>query len=424
MKDSFNNDFFQCFECNIYLCRICKSQHDKSHNIIEYIKINSICKKHIKEYTNYCNKCKYYICILCKNDHLVHEIINLKEYSKENQLRKNINNLINNVKILFYKFNRIKRYFKNYYKKIINEIKNKNYIISPNFRVKIENYNNILKDINKMFLGSNDLIGLNTLYKISDIIIKSDKKLKENERKIEKKYEFIYKNKEKEMYNYIQEILNDKKYDNNSICNTIHHEIKCNKCFINPIIGCRYKCSQCNNFNLCQICEEENTKTDEHPHNFIKIRKNGNNIQKIIINDKNKVKVLDKQNSVNGKKEDKEKEKEDYSFELNKNDLLKEIYEGENEVNFTLTLKNNKKNTKWPEGQTKLEFDEKFSNFIQKDINLDPLEYNEQKSYVIKIDGLERYPEGDYKIYLWFKVNRKAFGEKIEINLKIKEKQN
>ena len=134
--------------------------------------------------------------------------------------------------------------------------------------------------------------------------------------------------------------------------------------------------------------------------------------------------MLDKQNSVNGKKEDKEKEKEDYSSELNKNDLLKEIYEGENEVNFTLTLKNNKKNTKWPEGQTKLEFDEKFSNFIQKDINLDPLEYNEQKSYVIKIDGLERYPEGDYKIYLWFKVNRKAFGEKIEINLKIKEKQN
>ena len=53
---------------------------------------------------------------------------------------------------------------------------------------------------------------------------------------------------------------------------TTHLGIKCNKCGMNPIIGYRYKCPICKNYNLCQNCEEKNSETGEHPHDFIKMR--------------------------------------------------------------------------------------------------------------------------------------------------------
>lgn len=57
-----------------------------------------------------------------------------------------------------------------------------------------------------------------------------------------------------------------------SAVKTTHHGIKCNKCGKNPIIGYRYKCSICKNYNLCENCEEKNYETEEHSHNFIKMR--------------------------------------------------------------------------------------------------------------------------------------------------------
>ena len=38
---------------------------------------------------------------------------------------------------------------------------------------------------------------------------------------------------------------------NLSICDTVHHDIKCEQCLAEPIIGYRYKCSKCNDYNLC-----------------------------------------------------------------------------------------------------------------------------------------------------------------------------
>ena len=54
--------------------------------------------------------------------------------------------------------------------------------------------------------------------------------------------------------------------------NYAHLGIKCKKCFEEPIIGYRYKCCKCKNYNLCQKCEEKNEISEEHPHYFIKIR--------------------------------------------------------------------------------------------------------------------------------------------------------
>ena len=53
---------------------------------------------------------------------------------------------------------------------------------------------------------------------------------------------------------------------------SIHVGVMCDKCKQNPITGSRYKCQTCNNYDLCELCEEKNAETNEHPHNFIRIR--------------------------------------------------------------------------------------------------------------------------------------------------------
>jgi len=48
---------------------------------------------------------------------------------------------------------------------------------------------------------------------------------------------------------------------------TLIHKLCCKKCAY-PIIGTRYFCTACDNYNLCEACESVST----HPHNFLKIR--------------------------------------------------------------------------------------------------------------------------------------------------------
>ena len=47
----------------------------------------------------------------------------------------------------------------------------------------------------------------------------------------------------------------------------VHKEIYCNMCNCTPLVGSRYKCFECDDFDLCQDCESK--KIHEHP--FIKI---------------------------------------------------------------------------------------------------------------------------------------------------------
>ena len=49
----------------------------------------------------------------------------------------------------------------------------------------------------------------------------------------------------------------------------VHTGIYCNGCGANSIVGYRFKCAICPNFDYCQKCEELNK--DKHPHPFIKI---------------------------------------------------------------------------------------------------------------------------------------------------------
>ena len=52
----------------------------------------------------------------------------------------------------------------------------------------------------------------------------------------------------------------------------IHNGIQCNFCGLLPIIGNRFKCSVCLDYNLCDKCEKE--IGENHKHCFIKLRNN------------------------------------------------------------------------------------------------------------------------------------------------------
>ena len=87
------------------------------------------------------------------------------------------------------------------------------------------------------------------------------------------------------------EILNENK-DN------IHLNIKCDGCGICPIIGIRYKCNICPDFNFCEKCEYE--KGEEHHHPFIKLN-HPNSIKMLTniknINSKNDIENINNENN-------------------------------------------------------------------------------------------------------------------------------
>ena len=187
--DIFNNEFYKCEKCNINICPLCKLNHDKNHNIINYEQINYICGKHNEKYIKYCNKCKMNICMICEEEHKNHEniylgdmIINENELkNKINELNKDINKLNNNINEIINILNEIKENINKYYiiiKDIINnyDIKNRNYKILYNIK-EIYNNNDIIKDINKINNENNIINKFNYIYNIYKEI-KNEIKLK------------------------------------------------------------------------------------------------------------------------------------------------------------------------------------------------------------------------------------------------------
>jgi hypothetical protein len=51
--------------------------------------------------------------------------------------------------------------------------------------------------------------------------------------------------------------------------NSVHPNVRCDGCNIHPIVGSRFKCSICKDFDFCEDCENKNVG---HKHAFIKIR--------------------------------------------------------------------------------------------------------------------------------------------------------
>ena len=102
-SETLNNKFFICFSCNINICPLCFSNHDKNHNIIDYEKKQFIFNMHSELFNLYCQECKKDICLKCQKEHNGHKIIYYDEIMPEIS---NLNEEIQNLKIKIDKYKR------------------------------------------------------------------------------------------------------------------------------------------------------------------------------------------------------------------------------------------------------------------------------------------------------------------------------
>jgi len=171
--------FYRCNSCNLNLCPICYSNHDKNHKLINYDDKYYICEEHNKEYNSYCNDCKQDLCILCEQNHNKHNIIhfgplfpnidNIKNYLKLLKEKKDI--LTNEIKEIINKLNKIIENINtiyNIYEQMINKYnKDKiNYEILYNIN-NVEN-KKIIKDIDNIINDNNIQIKFNNIINIYD----------------------------------------------------------------------------------------------------------------------------------------------------------------------------------------------------------------------------------------------------------------
>ena len=163
---TYNTEFYKCLSCEMNLCPLCKSVHDKKHNIINFDEKNYKCHQHNELYSSYCKECYKNLCIICENEHEEHEIIYFKKLMNIDEIKENlkkykskVEKLNNIIKEPIMKLNKVMECMENYY--TINndliqnyEIKNRNYEILYNLN---EINNNIhIKELDSI-INSKDL---------------------------------------------------------------------------------------------------------------------------------------------------------------------------------------------------------------------------------------------------------------------------
>ena len=201
---------------------------------------------------------------------------------------------------------------------------------------------------------------------LNGILIEINNKRKNIENKLKQKILNQYKNFENnfeqkfiEMSRITQskiiQLNEDNKKSNINKCNSVHNNIICKRCFQNPIKEFRYKCSKCNNYNLCENCEEANSISGDHPHNFVKIRKVEDNnmmLKNIKIsnnnfnnnyNNNNNIFDNENENKMLNKWEFTKNEELMFSYECLVTKLKCYIFQGANQAQLQIILKNNGK---------------------------------------------------------------------------------
>ena len=206
-SETYENIFYFCLKCKNNICPICKSKHDKKHNIINYDQKFFICNNHSDNYAKYCKECKVDICALCDKAHKNHNSIYLSEFiidkeemgNEMDKLKENIDNLKDNINIIIKMLNSVLEKYNLYYNianDIIDnyEIQNKNYYVLQTIN-EIKNYNSsIINDIKFITNEENIKIKLKHILRIynkmNNIKDKSEEEelLKEYNNKINHKF--------------------------------------------------------------------------------------------------------------------------------------------------------------------------------------------------------------------------------------------
>ena len=164
--NSYNKQFFKCLSCGYNLCPLCNSNHNDSHEIINYDDINYICNTHNEIFISYCDICKINLCMICQKNHNKEHNIQNFAYILENK-----NEIIEELNV---------------------------------FKTKIDRFNDIIKEIIEIL--NNIMNNINIFYTINYDIIKNYKKQNKN-------YEIlrnISEIKNNIKLNDIDEIINEK----------------------------------------------------------------------------------------------------------------------------------------------------------------------------------------------------------------------
>ena len=218
----------------------------------------------------------------------------------------------------------------------------------------------------------------------------------------------------------------------------VHEEIKCEKCFTKPIIGNRYICCICQNYNLCEKCYKMNQFSQEHNHQFIKYKsktlgkikeeKNENCIdihedEKNSRNNLNDTKIAEKNNTRMKEidlahKKDNVKINNFFSYKCITKDLKLKMKKGTREVSFKLELGNNGTSS-WPENKTFLEVQISKSNINTDKITLNPLKPGDKCSVDILFKHMSKINPGKFQCYLGFILDDKKYGNDIDIEIEV-----
>ena len=337
-----------------------------------------------------------------------------KEEQKKKKEENNSDNLSNEEKE---KIERKKRIDEKIKQKIQNDINN------SKLENQNEEQNNIINNIplsdqfNSMLSSMKDEYSNQLKKEMSKYIENEVKKLKDDivKKTLEKNQilisNYIEKlNKlEEDRKNQFQTELSKLSKVSMSSCNTIHNGIKCEKCNKCPIQGIRYKCTICNNYNLCETCEELNSieKFHNQEHDFIRMRNEGKNIQipNHNLNDNYNILKNDDDNLT-------------YNYEcLTQNPTVSITY-GTKQVNYDFIIKCHN-SLPWIKG-TKLICNKMHSNIICHDIELPELQIGQQTKVCCKFNNLDSLNSGQHKTIYEFFVNNIMYGKPLIINIEIK----
>ena len=172
----------------------------------------------------------------------------------------------------------------------------------------------------------------------------------------------------------------------------VHRNIKCDNCNQKPIIGIRYKCLDCHDYNLCNNCIILNDEHSFHPHDsFVKIRK------EIVQNDK--YSYLCENNNL--------------TFSFKKNPEMNTIYVED------IYIKNNGKE-QWPK-ETMFKYDKIKSTIKSNDVELVDLKVNYTKIIKFEFDNINSVPPGEYECYVNFYCEGKIYDKPLILKIILME---
>ena len=179
-----------------------------------------------------------------------------------------------------------------------------------------------------------------------------------------------------------------------SINLNIHRNIKCENCSQKPIIGIRFKCLECKEYNLCDNCMSLNDEKNFHIHDSFK------KIRKEIVNNNKTYSYLCE---------------DDLTFIYNKNSIKRTQKNKNVKIAINPVLKNNG-NKQWPE-DTIFKYDKIKSTIKCNDCKLPCLPVNSKKQITIIFPDIKFVPLGEYECFINFICNGEVYNEPLVIKI-------